>query len=253
MTNGINKSGFKRGQTPWNKKYLPAKEIIKMYKSGDSENFISKHFDSARGTIRRILKENNIPIRNQSASEKLKWSQMDSVTRSNQVRACHAVTKGRQIPTEERILRANSLEKSRGRIGIGENILANIFRKNNISFIQQAAIHTYNIDFLIGTIAVELNIGTVYPDRRKTDSKKIMHFLNRNRSIIYLLCKDISLIKGKPVKDLIGIINELSRNPPSKSKYWVIRCRLDSKRSSVDSYDLADVMTVIRPDWNSNS
>jgi hypothetical protein len=243
----------KRHKDSWNKKYLPTKDIIQMYKSGNSENIVAKKFNCARGTIRRILKENHVTIRNQSSAEKLKWDRMDAITRSNQVKACHAATISREVPIKEAIRRAKSLEKTGGRIGKGEYILADIFRENNISFSHQAAVHTYNVDFLIGSIAVELNIGTVYPDRRKTDSKKIMHFLNENRSIIYILCRDISFIRGKPLKDLIGIINELSWNPSSKSKYWVIRCCLDPNRSSVESYDLADVMTVIRSDWNADS
>jgi len=71
------------------------KLIVALYKSGISENKISKQLKISRGVIRLRLIENKIHIRTQSEAEKLKWSNMNDEQRKNQVANAHKSVKGK--------------------------------------------------------------------------------------------------------------------------------------------------------------
>lgn len=137
---------------------LPEIEIIRAYEMGRSENSLAMHFGISRNVIRRILNKHNIHVRNQSESEKLKWSQMTDEQRENQVIKAHAACSGRVRTPDELKKMAISREENFPEyfIGIGEPELKEWFKSKDIKFEYQKACLSYNLDFVVNGIDLEL-------------------------------------------------------------------------------------------------
>lgn len=137
---------------------LPESQICQDYQKGESENSISKTYGVSRNVIRRILLKHNIQARSQSESEKMKWSQMSEQQRENQVRRAHDACKGR-IRTNEEL---NKMAVSRSEnfadwfVGVGEPELKKWLETNNISFEYQKPCLSYNLDFVVKGVDLEL-------------------------------------------------------------------------------------------------
>ena len=146
---------------------LPETLICEMYIDGKSENFLSHHYKISRPVIRRILLRNGTTIRSQSQAEYLKWEGMTKDARQNQVRLAHDACRGRVRSQAELNKMAISRQEnfSEHFVGIGEPELKNYFIKNQIDFEYQRACLSYNLDFLVKGIDLELtgSIGRNQP------------------------------------------------------------------------------------------
>lgn len=162
---------------------LPEHEICTSYNNGVSENQLSKNYGISRNVIRRILKKHACKIRNQSESEKLKWESMSRDQRENQYSSAHKACTGRIRSQEELEKMALTRESNFPEwfIGIGEPELKQYFIENSIPFEYQKACMSYNLDFLLFNVDLELagHIG-----RNKITNK-----------FIYRRCSDV-LSKG---------------------------------------------------------
>lgn len=137
---------------------LPDDHICADYIQGHSENALANHYKVSRSVIRRILIKNNVSMRNQSESEKMKWSQMSEKQRLNQVMSAHKACKGRVRGDEELEKMALSREMNfpEHYVGIGEPELKEWLTRSNIPFKYQKACLSYNLDFIIKNVNVEL-------------------------------------------------------------------------------------------------
>lgn len=146
---------------------LPEHEICTSYNNGVSENRLSKDYGISRGVVRRILKKHACKIRNQSESEKLKWESMSRDQRENQYSSAHKACIGRirsQAELEKMAL-TRELNFPEWFIGIGEPELKQWLLDMGIEFKYQKACLSYNMDFLVDNIDLELtgHIGRNHP------------------------------------------------------------------------------------------
>src|SRR5690606_29265055 len=100
----------------------------------------------------RILVVNTIPIRNRSAAMFERMRQSTPEQRLALSAAAHAAVRGSIMSDEAK--RRMALAKGRMR-GEGEFILAAAFRALGHTVLEQHPVDFYNIDLLIGNVAVE--------------------------------------------------------------------------------------------------
>lgn len=137
---------------------LPEHQICKDYQKGESENSIAKTYAVSRNVIRRILINSDVAIRNQSESERMKWSKMSNEQRANQVKLAHDACRGRVRSEKE--LEKMAISRSENFadwfVGVGEPELKSWFESNNIDFEYQKPCLSYNLDFVVKGVDLEL-------------------------------------------------------------------------------------------------
>lgn len=205
---------------------IDLQKVKSMYQDGISENQIAKTFKVSRLVVRKHLIRAGVQMRSQSEAEKLKWSQMSPSKRNQQLNAAHIASKGRIVSAMEKAIRARiqetrPIEKN---IGIGESVFKQFLSNQGIDFKYQAAVGPYNIDFLIGSVAVEItaNTGRFYKNTRL--HRRVKDLLKSNIKTLYVLIKDEDLLL-RFAQDLITDIQAIDSYETPTRHYWVIKCR----------------------------
>lgn len=222
-------------------------EVRAMYESGISENATAKHFGVARAIIRRHLVEAGAHIRGQSEAETLKWAQMSDYERANQVRAAHTSTVGISPRYESLAKAAITREESPAErhIGPGEPEFASLLAGAGIPFRYQAAIDTYNIDFLVGTVAVELTTNACrYTESNADQKKRAENLLKRDIKTLAVVFDCLSTLINL-ADDIIAHAKEIDRLEAFGGEYWVIRCR--SQDYTIVQNDLGQFSRIPAP------
>ena len=205
------------------------KEIIKLFNSGMSVNAISKSAGLQRNTINRILEINGISPRSQSEAEKLKWSQMSmNQKRKQTIKARKAIAKKGfdHLSGPETIKKAAETRAINKKfIGAGETEFLKWIKERKYPAIPQAGIHSYNIDILIGDLAVEIHNCTTAPHLMKSARKKIEYLLNAGINVLYI---KIKTKKGIDIQKItsdyaITFFEEIRSNPTFIPQYRMIR------------------------------
>lgn len=224
---GIDPTRNARKRPTHNTLHLCTDSVRSMYENGMSENAVAKAFDVSRNVIRRHLIAAGVPIRTQSQAEALKWSQMTDEQRHNQVSKAHDAVTGMVRTHEEMVARAKAREKitSEHHIGIGEpefhEFLTNIGRP----FTYQKAVDVYNIDFAIGTIAVELTAATArYGVSNTAQNERAEKLTNLGYKMLAVVIDDAETLI-QCAEDILAFIDEIDRLEPVSGQYRVIRCR----------------------------
>ena len=207
---------------------LPVDKIIQEYRSGVSENALSKIYGVSRSVIRKRLIDNGVMRRNQSMSETVKWARMTPAQRRHQTRAAHDAATGRKRSVNERIEGALSRErigKLRWRF---EPVVYDALLQQGEMIIKQMAIGTYNCDFGLPNshIIVEVFGGNwhLYGKKRAANERRIKYFLDCGWSV---LCIIFSGNREFIAKEFITSLDMLRSNPSNPRQYRVIWCNGD--------------------------
>ena len=207
---------------------LPVEEVVAAYESGESENAVAKRFGVARAVIRRHLNQAGVHVRTQSEAETLKWSQMAPEQREQQYEAAHFAATGRRPSADELQARAVVRQKNPSEcfIGVGESDFGQFLQSRHIRFEYQAPIEGYNIDFLIGRVAVEITSARCrYAPNNAREIKRAKHLLDsagiRTLAVVFDNVKTL-LHFGD---DVLAEADRLDRAKSFGREYWVIRCR----------------------------
>lgn len=202
-------------------------DIISMYQDGKSENAIAKKFGVSRNAIRKRILDSGIKPRTQSEAESLKWSQMSDKARANQLQAAHNAATGRKRTIAERASVAAAREKLKydHLIGVGETEFGELLTNAGIQFVSQKAVYTYNLDFAIGNVAVELTADRGrYSMFNPKEIKRAKHLFKRGYHVLAVQFDDVrSLIKAFDY--ILTNINKMSGLKPCSREYWVVSCR----------------------------
>jgi len=251
MTNRLNTDRKTKKRRSWNRINLDVTEIKRLYLSGVSENRIAEIFSTARNVIRSRLSENGIHIRNRSEAEKLKWSRMNTAKRINQIRKAHDTVRGKPLTMEHLRKLALAKQRSMSKVGVGEDTVFKFLGDSGFKDVRrQVALDGYNFDFMVGTVAVELNVQSCDPLRRKFDFKKIEDVTGRGMTIIYLCVKDASHIRRESLEELVRRLNLLCKNPPAHGQYWMIRSYRNTYAGFIcDFHDRASIESL-KPSFN---
>lgn len=217
-------------------------KVIKLFNDGFSVNKIHKTVGIQRSTVNRILEINGMEPRSRSDAEKLKWSQMSEKQRKNQVKAAHkrcdeiGYTHLKNKSNEHLHKTALNRFISHSEVGISENNFAKWIMAKNLPCVQQAPIRGYNIDALVGNIAVEIHNSTTAPHFEDTKVRRIKYLLNSGFYVLYIKIQSSPLIIAA-ADYTEAFFNFASSNKSTFTEYRMIRGN-------------GDFMTAMRFDGN---
>ncbi len=201
------------------------KTMIREYIDGANVVTLAKKYNLGRGIVRRRLKQQGIKIRTQSEASVVAMSNLTPEQRKKRVQSANNALRGAKQPRGRRRKRANGVETItyKHMIGLGEKEFTEFLTNKRIKFTWQKAVDIYNIDFLIGNVAVELrkNISNATGDVKRGRVEKLRK------------CGYISLyVRFKTIEELIGCmdyvitkVDQLNRYPSPLGQYWVIVSR----------------------------
>lgn len=210
------------------------KEIISLYKYGIGASGIGYKFNISASAINRVLRKNNIHIRTASEQETIKWSLKTPEQRAHQVSACHKSTIGRHVSFNEKIKRAKGKEGKINRHSTYESTVRDILIDNGINFTIGKAVSIYNIDFVVGNIAVEVFGGHwSYSDKGRVNRyiKRTKELAELGYHCIFIMCNQQRPIDAD---NLIRNINFFRRLPASPCQYRMVWGDFDSPAGLCD-------------------
>jgi hypothetical protein len=209
---------------------LPTQKIVSLYSNGMSEVEIAKQFQVSRPVIRARLIESNCQIRSHSEANIVSMSRMTLNQRQQRVQSANNAIRGMKRSHDEKIRRAitKTTQFSPQWVGYGEDEFAKALTELNIKFSRQTAVDIYNVDFIIGNIAVELKCGATSRSNVKSEyfSGRIKELSDRGYIVCYIAFKNVSAFISS-LDYIISNLNILASNPSSSSKYWMIWCRFN--------------------------
>lgn len=223
-------------------------DLLRRYIAGESENALANEAGVNRWTFRRRLIETGIQPRNQSESERAKWTRMSESQRTHQVKSAHSASRGRTIPIEVLIKRAKSLQGSRTyNVAPEEIVLGNWLHDAGLTFIHNFAIGPYNCDLGLSPITVEIWGGSWHP--KPIEIKRTKYILDSGYWLLYItLDKRRFPLSRSVTKNVIALFEFACANPTATREYWMIRGdgELIFKRLNSDNITLKPSLTSSR-------
>lgn len=223
----------------WNYDVFTLKCCIALYQHGIGVRGISERLGIGIVKIRNELIRQGFKIRTASEQEAMKWSLMSNEQRLAQVHNAHKSTVGR-IPSDDTL---RKIAQARGkRSSIYEEKIENILVNAGIPFEPQFPVDKYNIDFVIGNIAMEVFGGNWHSTgnhfaRFAVRSKQIF---DSGYCLVILQITKRQRFSTDFSSNLVSFINQLRLDESSVGKYWVVWGNFDAVTTgSLDNIELA--------------
>ena len=194
--------------------------LINEYLSGKSAKRIAIENGFSRQVVYRIFRENNIVPRDRSGAMYARMAQTSADERKRLAHAAHVAKRGKKNTPE--MLHRRALAHKR-RIGMFEQEFIDAISKHGFDVVPQEPFLSYNLDIGCGNIAVEIHTQTASPLAAK-HCEKLMNCVNSGKSMIYVwIDPRRPNLTPQCYENVIRTLEEFRSNPPSRSKYWVIR------------------------------
>lgn len=233
-------------ENTWRFGAICLKACIALYKYGIGLRGVAERMDVPLGLLRAEFNRQGVKLRTQSEQEIIKWKLMDTSQREHQVKAAHDATRGKPVSREQ--LLKTALTRSR-RSSVYEDAIADDFRSAGIIFEEQFPIDIYNIDFVVGNVAVEIFGGEwhghgAHAARFPERSKKIF---DAGYSLLILNIGKHESFTNRVRSDFVEFVKVMSVDKSSIGKYRVVWCTLNCVSfGSRDDIDIA----MVRPTRN---
>lgn len=202
-------------------------EIIKLFNEGKSVQAISNILKIQRRTINKTLYENGIKHRNRSESMYNRMKHTSVEERCLLTKKANLTIKGTHPIHTEKTIHAMACGrfKNLSTIGTGETQFKEWIDKFGYGNIPQFPIGHYNIDIMIGNLAVEIHNCTTNPIKLPKIKKRIKYLLNSGFHVIYIWItpKKRRFLTISAAIYTVSILKFIESTPSIDSKYWVIR------------------------------
>lgn len=208
--------------TRGNRRTLPAQEIAGAYLEGESEASLARRHGVARLVIRRHLDEAGIQIRSVKEASILHMSQTTTEQRAEMTRAAHEAARGRTASAEELELRAQHRERTLSHASEREFQFGHQFTSLGASFTPQKAVGPYNVDFAIGSVAVEV-LGGAWHAYKPEHAERTPYILNAGWNLLFIWDLKKAPLCVEAADYAIAYAKQASRNPSLVGEYRVIR------------------------------
>jgi hypothetical protein len=200
--------------------HIDINNCIKEYLAGKSIKQLSVDNGVSRQVFYRIFRENDIPIRNRSASMFTRMAQTSPEERKRLAFAANEAKRGLANTPEMLEKRAKAGKRF---IGMFEQEFIDAISSCGIKCSPQEPFMSYNLDIGCGDIAVEIHTQTASPLSPRF-LPKLMNCVNSGKSMIYVWINPTkNILLPECYDNVISILQEFCTNPPIRSKYWVIR------------------------------
>jgi hypothetical protein len=207
-------------RTPPHAKKYPVDEMVRRYLDGESVKALGQRYNLNRRRIASDLLRNGVEPRGRGAAMRVRMDRSTPEERKALAQAANEACRG--VPKTRAHRRAIARAECK-RIGQGEEEFGAILRERGIAFAAQAPVDVYNIDFLIGTVAVELRCVTGDPLKTAGQRKRIEHFLSRGLAVLYVQFRDVEAFLAH-AEDVIAYADEMGRDPSPVREYRMVWC-----------------------------
>lgn len=203
---------------------LDIEAIVADYRRGDSVTALIGRYGASGDTVRRILREEGVPIRNRSDAGKVRASREDPVVKANRYRRIREKAIGRPMPPGTHSRTAATKQKRMSqRIGRGEMEVANALRYYGFEVDRQVAVDGYNLDIVCCGVAVEIHTSAHGPHLGVGRiHRRIDDLTNTGWRVLYIWCP-----RGMSMDDLEKAVRQVelaSLDPATPGQYRMLRC-----------------------------
>lgn len=200
--------------------FFDTDDLINKYLAGNSIKKLAADNGFSRQVIYRIFRENNVPLRNRSEAMYVRMAQTSPEERQRLSEAAHKAKRGLKNTPE--MLHKRALAHKRF-IGAFEQEFIDALVNAGIHVIPQEPFMSYNLDIGCGNVAVEIHTQCASP-LTSNFIKKLMECVKAGKSMIYVWIPPRKmLVTNECYNKVISLVQEMSTNPPSVCKYWVIK------------------------------
>ena len=194
--------------------------MIEEYLSGKSIKQLAFEHGFSRQVVYRVLRQNSIPIRGRSEAMYVRMAQTSPQERKRLALAANEAKRG--LANSPEMLHKRALAHKRF-IGKFEQEFAYALSTSGIPIIPQEPFLSYNLDIGCGDIAVEIHTQSAGPLSSKF-IKKLMDCVKSGKSMLYVWIDPRGAAPTSTCyQNVISIVQAFRRDPPSRSKYWVVR------------------------------
>src|SRR5690606_18443985 len=150
---------------------------------------VAEQLGVARGTIVRWLRLAGIRQRDRSEAMRLRMSKTSPAERTALASAAHDAIRGHRKSPDELARRAVGYSRTRCKQGRFERDFAVLLDRLGARYSAEHAIERYNIDFMIGRLAVEVCRSKGNPLRRGHFAKKLEYLGDVHIPVLTIWCK----------------------------------------------------------------
>lgn len=205
-----------------NRADLPATGIVAAYLDGESELSLAQRYQISRDAIRRTLLESGTPIRDRSHAQANRLAKLSDEERLRLAQAAHDAARGRKVPAEELFRRAQQREQNLSHASKREFDIGKHLRGNSLAVVPQKAVGPYNIDFAVGSIAVEV-LGGNWHAYKPEHAQRTPHILNAGWHMLFIWDLKKAPLCIEAADYVIAWAQQASGNPSTVRQYRVIR------------------------------
>ena len=212
---------------------LDADNLISAYLSGKSIKALAAEYGFSRQVVYRVLRENNIQIRNRSAAMYNRMAHTSEDERKHLAHAANVAKRGKSNTPE--MLHKRALAHARF-IGKFEQEFIDALTSAGIPVIQQEPFLSYNFDIGCGNVSVEIHPQTASPLTPKF-IKKLVECVHSGRNMIYVWIPRNAVPTEICYQNVIALVKSIRMNPPVNAQYWVIRSNGETYASGSFDFD----------------
>lgn len=198
--------------------------VLPDHKAGLSVKQIHEKTGYDRGTIKKALEHGGIKPRNRSEAMLHRMSLTTPDERMRLTENAHKTirAKGSEFFNKAAVKQAITKEMTCSKIGGGEKLFADHIGQLGFSYVPQKAISIYNIDIMVGNLAVEIHNNTGNPHNMPANKKRIEFLLDCGFDVLYVKTF-FSPLAAMAANYAVSMINEFGKNPPGCRQYRMIR------------------------------
>jgi len=201
---------------------LPVVEVVTRYQLGESEKSLANRFGVARNVIRRHLRIADVPARGRSEAMFVRMLRTSPEDRAKLAEAAQNAVRGRRRGTRELEQRAITRQRTKQYVGFAEKELAEMLTNREIQFDQEVASGQYNVDFVLGSVAVEID----RTDRVKGNPgtrEKVKPLLERGYWVFHITTTRRMRLDAIVIDQLVTFRDRAQSAPACRSEYRVVR------------------------------
>lgn len=212
-------------ETPGTRIALDLPELRRLYVDERvSELEIANRYGIGRIVVRRRLVELGIQPRSSKEAQEIRMSRTTAEERLELTAAAHEAVRGSKRTWESRCKLSADRERRPHTTprSSGEEKVGRWLNELGLDPTPQKAIGAYNLDFAIGSVAVEV-LGGTWHAHKPIHRSRTPYILNQGWSLVFIWdCRGSRLTRGC-ANYVASLVEESRRNPSLVGEYRVIR------------------------------
>lgn len=205
-------------------------DLTQRHAAGQSVKSMADHFRVSRPVIVRRLTELGLPIRGRSEAMFIRMAEATPEEREALAAAAHAASRrglGPEFRTVSRpvaaLATADQRERTLSVMQPDELLIADAMAHAGLAFRPQVAVGKYNLDFALGTVAVEVHSAAVNPARHPRLHGRTVELMERGWSVLYVWLTRAYPWDTNGAKELVSSLEILNSLPSGIREQRVIR------------------------------